>query len=730
MPPVLHSDGHCPDKKELEQRLKQAEEKLANSELTLSLLAQSANIGIWDWNLDSDSLATIESLHLPPSARAIALQKTGQSALDLVDPADRPTMQETLLAYLKGESKELIYEFKVAKLSPDQKDIWLRCHGAGEFDANGRVHRIVGVVQDITKERQDKHLLVHTASELDQKIIERTTALQREIQERERVERELLISEQRLFDIAASASDWFWETDKKHRFTFISERFFEISGYRPDDYLGKTRMEAASPEVVQAQPDRWVEHMETMKSQAAFSNFVYEIPQDHGQPTFISVSGKPYFSNDGEFLGYRGAGRDITTERRAQDLVERREQELQTIMDSSSVGVAISSIDDGSIIYANEHLARTFGRTLDQLYRSKARDFWGDMKERERFLEIFHRTGHVSAKAMKFQRPNGQRIWCSVAWHRIRYHGEPRVLSWIYDVDDLKRAEEKQNAINARLAHEVEERQAAQQALRQTNLELESRVEQRTRQLTLEKEQVELANRSKTEFLNNMSHELRTPLNAIMGMSEIMRDEILGPLENALYKEYANDIHGSGNFLLELINDILDVAKVEAGALQLEEEVCNLANEAESCLLMVKGRAHSNGVTLSQDLPETLPDLFVDRRRLKQILINLMTNAIKFTPKNGIVTLRAEETARKSLLIEVKDTGIGIAPDDLERVFHPFSRVEDSLTRRHEGAGLGLPIVKSLVEQHGGQLTITSELSVGTIVAAEFPEERLRHKKS
>ena len=442
--------------------------------------------------------------------------------------------------------------------------------------------------------------------------------------------------------------------------------------------------------------------------------------------TYVSVAGKPRFNEAGKFLGYRGAGRDITSERRAQQMIEQRERELQKILDSSPGGVAITTIDKGCVVYANDQFGKIFGRPPESLRDSKAQEYWEDIEERRRFVETFRKEGRVATKPTICRRTDGARFWCNVAWQKIIYHGEPHVLSWIYDIDELKRAEEIQSAINIQLAHEIEERQAAQQALRQTNQELEKRVKERTRQLTREKEQVELANRSKTQFLNNMSHELRTPLNAIMGLSEIMRDEILGPMNNRTYRDYAGDIHNSGHFLLELINDVLDVAKVEAGALRLDEETCRLGEEVESCFFMVREQAAVTGVALHQELPENLPDLYADKRRLKQIIINLLTNAIKFTPEQGSVIFRAAENSRGQLAIDVIDTGIGIAEEDLKTIFFPFTKVEDSLTRQHDGAGLGLPIVKSLLEQHGGELHISSQLSLGTTVTALFPKSRVR----
>lgn len=238
------------------------------------------------------------------------------------------------------------------------------------------------------------------------------------------------------------------------------------------------------------------------------------------------------------------------------------------------------------------------------------------------------------------------------------------------------------------------------------------------------KEQADFANRSKSEFLANMSHELRTPLNAIIGFAEIIKDEMFGPVGQAQYVEYSKDIYDSGQLLLSLINDILDMSKIEAGKRALKDVTLDVDTVTHSVVRLVAARAKEGKVRLNVHIPRDIPALRGEEKAVKQILTNLLTNAVKFTPEGGSVTLSAMVDERKSLIIKVIDSGIGIAPADIAIALTPFGQIESALSRKHQGTGLGLPLTKALVELHGGTLALQSEVGIGTTVTVTFPAAR------
>jgi PAS domain S-box-containing protein len=238
------------------------------------------------------------------------------------------------------------------------------------------------------------------------------------------------------------------------------------------------------------------------------------------------------------------------------------------------------------------------------------------------------------------------------------------------------------------------------------------------------KEAAELSSRSKTEFLHNMSHELRTPLNAIIGFSEVMQRETFGPMAEK-YLDYAQDIQASGRHLLSVINDILDVAKIESGHFELTEERVSIADILNSTFRLVRHRAIRAGVALLAPVAESLPIVRADGRVLKQVILNLLDNATKFTAAGGHVVVTATETTTGSVEITVADDGIGIPADRLDSVMQPFAQVGDSLNRKYGGTGLGLPLAKRFIEMHGGNLILRSELGVGTTAIVRLPPERV-----
>jgi signal transduction histidine kinase len=248
------------------------------------------------------------------------------------------------------------------------------------------------------------------------------------------------------------------------------------------------------------------------------------------------------------------------------------------------------------------------------------------------------------------------------------------------------------------------------------------RAEQRRSERLLSRS--EAANRAKNDFLAIMSHELRTPLNAIIGFSEIIANQMFGPVGQAKYVDYAGDIRASGAHLLSIINDILDISKAEAGKLQLEEEPIDPVEALNRTMRMFRQRASELGVDLTFRVRDDIPWLIADPRLFNQVAINLTSNALKFTPENGSVWVDLGVDTAGDLVLSVKDTGIGIKASDTKRIFEPFVQVEDAMSRTQQGTGLGLPLVRKIMSLHGGTVELESTVGEGTTVSATFPKSR------
>jgi two-component system, cell cycle sensor histidine kinase PleC len=317
------------------------------------------------------------------------------------------------------------------------------------------------------------------------------------------------------------------------------------------------------------------------------------------------------------------------------------------------------------------------------------------------------------ARSMEVQISDGR--WLQINERRTKDGGFVSVGT---DITALKKQEEHLLRSERTLMTTVRDLQKE----RQLAEEQSQRLAELADKYASEKTRAESANRSKSEFLANMSHELRTPLNAVIGFSEIMSAEMFGALGSPKYTEYAADIRKSGLFLLDVINDILDMSKIEAGRVDLEYSVVEFSSVVEDVLRLMGPRAAEGQIELIIDVPP-IAEFKADRRAVKQILINLMSNAVKFTPEGGNVTLRAREEANL-ISIQIIDTGIGIPMRDIEKLGKPFEQVENQFTKSKGGSGLGLAISNSLVDLHGGSLNISSKVAVGTTVTVRLPKAK------
>jgi PAS domain S-box-containing protein len=364
---------------------------------------------------------------------------------------------------------------------------------------------------------------------------------------------------------------------------------------------------------------------------------------------------------------------------------------LASALSSITIGVALcdATAPEAIILYVNPAFARITGYETHEVIGRPLRFLQGrgtppDQVERLERALIQRRAANL---LLRSQRKDGKPFWNDMHINPILEDGGhvAHFVAFITDASPRIRAEE-----NLREA----------------------------------KHTAEIANRAKSDFLANVSHELRTPLNAIIGFSEIMQMQMFGPMGHRQYATYAEDIHLSGKHLLSIINDILDLSKIEAGRFQLHIEPVDLEDTFEDCARLVRERAENAGLQVLREIDPATPRLLADRRAVKQILINLLSNAIKFTPQGGTVTLAARPGAAGWVALSVADTGIGIPPEQIDNALSAFGQVDNPFTRSQEGTGLGLPIVKSLVELHGGQFGIESAVGKGTKITMTMPAQK------
>ena len=300
------------------------------------------------------------------------------------------------------------------------------------------------------------------------------------------------------------------------------------------------------------------------------------------------------------------------------------------------------------------------------------------------------------------------------------------IVQRVQPVDRLFYFEKPFRAVELRqLAIALNAKWHAERALEASRDHLEVQVAERTRELALSKEYAERANESKTVFLANMSHELRTPLNAVIGFSEFMMGEPHGPLGHIKYHEYLQDIRASGEHLLDLISTILDLAKAERGKLTLDEAAFSLLAAVNRAVKLVQPMANKSRVTLRNEVSDCVGEVYADQTKVVQVLLNLLANAVKFTPEGGEVKVQADVAPDSGICLRISDTGVGIRAEDIPKALQPFVQIKGDRGNIHPGTGLGLPLSVALVELHGGTLHLESTLGVGTTVSITLPKQRV-----
>ncbi|MCH7542340.1 MAG: PAS-domain containing protein [Proteobacteria bacterium] len=570
--------------------------------------------------------------------------------------------------------------------------------------------------------------------ELSQRLKKRTAELHKAyrqltdgIQAQQKVEVLLDRVKQQNDLILNAAGDGIYGLDLEGRTTFINPAGARLIGWPVEELIGKPQHAILHHTRADGTP---YPREECPIHAAPSDGAVHQVEDEvfwrkDGTSFPVEYVSTPIRDQGGEVTGAVVVFKNIAERKRTENELAEKTVVLETTLENMSQGISVYDAELKLVAF-NRRFVELFryppgficiGKPYEDIARFKARrgDYGpGDVERHVRERVISKRTGEL--RRHEFTLPDGTVIAAS----RETMPDGGSVTTFT-DITRPKRAEEALRASRRCLKERLAELQDAKQRSEAQGKQLAALADD----LSIARDEAEAANRAKSEFLTLMSHELRTPLNAIIGFSEIIKGEMFGPVGTARYRDYAGDVHESGRHLLALINDILDLSKIEAGQLELDEEDVDVAEVIHSCLRLVRERAKNGGVGLATEIPEELPALHFDERKLKQILINLLSNAVKFTPAGGTVTIKAWFRAGSGYVFQIIDTGIGIAIEDIPKALTSFGRIDSKLARKYEGTGLGLPLTKSLVELSSGSMDLQSEVGIGTTVTVRFPKERI-----
>jgi len=647
---------------------KQAETALAESEAKFRGLVEGVSDVIWSSEIDGTLT------YLSPQFQTMfglnPLDWIGKTFFNLVHPDDREKLQE-LACHLQGKSQKVMkQEFR--HLCQDGSYLWVMVNAVPIFDANGREIKHQGIIRDIS----------------DRKAAEKSLKLTQ-------------------FAVDKTGLGIFWIREDA-LIMEVNEAAYSDLGYSYEELKG-SHVWDINPELT---PQEWSIHWEEVRHNSLLR---FEVKHQHKDGHIFPVEiVSNYIEYDGQGFLYAQV-QDISDRKQAELALEQEVLRRSTIFNTSSDAIYILDIE-GNLLEANASFLQYLGYTQEEARHLNVSDWDAKLplkQIQENFQQHFLEPSKIRTVETLHRHKNGTVFPVEISICSMTWDGK---VSFIC------------------IARDISERKQAEAQLQRTNEELVR------------------ATRLKDEFLANMSHELRTPLNTILGLSEALQDTVFGPLTEKQIK-YLKTIEKSGTHLLELINDILDVSKIESGQLELDLRATNIRSLCESSMAFVKQQALKKNISLKTNLPPDSLSPLIDERRMIQSLVNLLNNAVKFTPEGGCVTLEvschqqdknwktldsqepSEEVenpnklvwqsgalmARNYIKISVTDTGIGIDPEHITKLFRPFSQIDSALNRKYNGTGLGLVLVKQMTEMHGGTISLSSEVGVGSCFSINLP---------
>lgn len=505
-----------------------------------------------------------------------------------------------------------------------------------------------------------------------------------DITKRRKVERELAESEERYALASHEVGIWDWNLDTDE--VYISPAFRRLLGLKPSDgtRIWNTDIrELYHPDDFSMHESKLNEHLSNRKKPY---KSIHRLRHADGSYRWYRAVGHATKPTEGQPVRLIGMLTDIDDEKRMTEALRLSEARISTLLDNSPSSIYFKD-PDLKLVVANRKYMEMYGLNPETAFGKNAIELFGE-DIGQTFLD--HDKEVLSKNTLVI---------------REEFLNERDLLTIKFPITDRDGELSGVGGIEIDITEQKEVERAYKDA----------------------RDDAEAASRAKSAFLANMSHELRTPLNSVIGFSESLLSGTLGNLENEKHREYIDIIRSAGSYLLDLINDILDLSRIESGQVELDEEVFDLKHVVTSAITFTQNRHVEKIVSIDNRTPDTLPKIYADQRQLRQVMINLISNAIKFTPSDGSITISCDLTSEGALKIMVTDTGMGISAEDLERVKQPFVQVADSMTRQHEGTGLGLAIVYTIAELHGADLKLESALGEGTTASFILPAERVVH---
>lgn len=545
---------------------------------------------------------------------------------------------------------------------------------------------LIGTLYVRNNQRQSQRLSV-----MNRELAQKNFELSNQISESERLSQTIKRNEKQNRAVIDSVSDIIFETNASGDILFLNESWKRVTGFTIDQSIRRNIFDML---YLQDQAEQRASFDAMVNGQKKAYRSFTRLRTSNGTFRAVELAVSMIRHDDENDIRVVGTMTDVEERRRAERALAEAEKKYRAIVENAAGGI-YQVTPEGIFLSANPAMARILGYETPEAMlrdvRNVTTQLYADQAARQEFLKRVAASDRALSNEAQMIRGDGLVIWVSENLRSVK-DDQDMLLYYEGSLEDITKRKE------------------AEIAMRTAKLESD------------------IANRAKSEFLANMSHELRTPLNSIIGFSEIIKNEAFGPIGKKEYWDYANDIYESGKRLLGVINEILDVSRIQAGERQLNEGVVSVRRLMDSCIDLMRSKAEAGSIQMNNQLQNTDVQLVGEAQAIKQMILNLMSNAIKFTGDGGMVTLSGEMDSAGQFIISITDTGTGLSEEEIQKALSPFGQVDGEYNRKKSGTGLGLTLVKALVDLHGGSFDLISQKGIGTTAMLTFPAKRVSQK--